>query len=189
MEENEETGDSTDKILEETDLAHLVDEVIRKRKEDLQRFPPPEAWFLGPKAEHGDIWLTTIEHIFRDYVHWRRNYFPEDPIVVDREQLKTHAVKDFEVVTPDGSKSPILDVPAKTLLNFRPNEAAGAVRALASRLAKKEGDAVYEDIDAYFATNRFNICYTRPPATFSSPEPDQISRYEPATNAAVSAAP
>lgn len=286
MEDNEQTGELTEKLLKEIDLEGLVAEVLRKRKKDLQQFPPPEAWFLGPKAEHGDIWLTTIEHIFRDYVHWRRNYFPEDPIIVDREQLKTHepwvetlkfeidsilnqlkahfpfhspryiahmiseqtfpgvvgyfagmlynpnnvteesapittsleieagkmiaemlgynpntawahicsggtlanlealwiarmvqfsplivkdfcethAVRDFEVVMPDGSKSPIVDIPAKVLLNLRPNEAAGTVRALAAHLAQKQGDAVYEDINAYFATNRFNVSYAGLPS-------------------------
>ncbi|QQS39692.1 MAG: hypothetical protein IPM63_09915 [Acidobacteriota bacterium] len=277
MEENE----FSEELLKNIDLEGLVAEVLRKRKEDLQKFPPPEAWFLGPKAEHGDVWLTTIEHIFRDYVHWRRNYFPEDPIVVDREQLKTHepwvetlkfeidsilnqlkahfpfhspryiahmiseqtfpgvvgyfagmlynpnnvteesapittsleieagkmiaemlgynpntawahicsggtlanlealwiarmvqfaplivkdfcethAVRDFEISMPDGSKSPVVDVPPKVLLGLRPNEAAGSVRALASHLAEAKGDAVYEDINSYFATNRFNVSY------------------------------
>ena len=64
--------------------------MIEKKKEVDRQDPPPDAWFLGPKAEHGDIWLETFNYIFRDYVHWRRNYFPEDPIVIDREQLKRH---------------------------------------------------------------------------------------------------
>lgn len=45
---------------------------------------PLSAWFLGPKAENSDIWKELINYIFDDYIHWRRNYFPTDPIVVDR---------------------------------------------------------------------------------------------------------
>lgn len=45
---------------------------------------PLSAWFLGPKAENSAIWKELLNYIFDDYVHWRRNYFPKDPIVVDR---------------------------------------------------------------------------------------------------------
>jgi glutamate/tyrosine decarboxylase-like PLP-dependent enzyme len=79
-----------DELLERADLEELVSEVIEKKKESDRHDPPLDAWFLGPKAEHGDIWLETFNYIFRDYVHWRRNYFPEDPIVINREQLKRH---------------------------------------------------------------------------------------------------
>lgn len=51
---------------------------------------PMAAWFLGPKAEHGDIWVEMINYIFQDYIHWRRNYFPEDPIVVNRIKRRQH---------------------------------------------------------------------------------------------------
>lgn len=45
---------------------------------------PLSAWFLGPKAENSGIWKELINYIFDDYIHWRRNYFPTDPVVVDR---------------------------------------------------------------------------------------------------------
>jgi len=45
---------------------------------------PLSAWFLGPKAENAAIWKELLNYIFDDYIHWRRNYFPTDPIVVDR---------------------------------------------------------------------------------------------------------
>ncbi len=45
---------------------------------------PLSAWFLGPKAENSAIWKELINYIFDDYIHWRRNYFPTDPVVVDR---------------------------------------------------------------------------------------------------------
>lgn len=48
------------------------------------------AWFLGPKAEHHETWEKLITFIFRDYVHWRRNYFPEDNVVVSRRHIREH---------------------------------------------------------------------------------------------------
>ncbi len=40
------------------------------------------ALFLGPKAEHRGVFENAILTILRDYVHWRSNYFPGDPILV-----------------------------------------------------------------------------------------------------------
>ena len=77
-------------LLEKVDLEELIAEVLEKKKQADKRNAPLDAWFLGPKAEHGDIWLDIFNYIFRDYIHWRRNYFPEDPIIVNRERLKTH---------------------------------------------------------------------------------------------------
>lgn len=51
---------------------------------------PLAAWFLGPKAEHATIWGEMINYIFQDYVHWRRNYFLDDPIVVNRIKRREH---------------------------------------------------------------------------------------------------
>jgi glutamate/tyrosine decarboxylase-like PLP-dependent enzyme len=50
----------------------------------------PESWFLGPKAEHGRTWSEIIDYILQDYLHWRRNYFPGDPLIVDRAQRRRH---------------------------------------------------------------------------------------------------
>lgn len=90
MEGKESTDELVEKILQRVDLEEVVERILEKRKEAERKAVPPEAWFLGPKAEHGQIWLATIDHILRDYIHWRRNYFPEDPIIVDRERLKSH---------------------------------------------------------------------------------------------------
>lgn len=50
--------------------------------------PPPahplSAWFLGPRAENAPVWTELFDHIFQDYIHWRRNYFPADPWIVGR---------------------------------------------------------------------------------------------------------
>jgi glutamate/tyrosine decarboxylase-like PLP-dependent enzyme len=45
---------------------------------------PLSAWFLGPRAENASVWTELLDHIFQDYVHWRRNYFPTDPWIVGR---------------------------------------------------------------------------------------------------------
>jgi glutamate/tyrosine decarboxylase-like PLP-dependent enzyme len=42
------------------------------------------AWFLGPKAENADIMEAMLLQILRDYVYWRKNYFPGDPILINR---------------------------------------------------------------------------------------------------------
>jgi hypothetical protein len=44
---------------------------------------PISAWFAGPKAENGEWFAQTIQRIVTDYYAWRRNYFPEDGVVVD----------------------------------------------------------------------------------------------------------
>ncbi len=90
MSKNENTEVLINQLLEKIDLEELVAGILEKKKEKEKRNAPLDAWFLGPKAEHGDIWLDTFTYIFRDYIHWRRNYFPEDPIIVNREQVKSH---------------------------------------------------------------------------------------------------
>src|SRR5262245_31808070 len=44
---------------------------------------PIAAWFAGPKAENGDWFADAVRRIVSDYHAWRRNYFPEDGVVVD----------------------------------------------------------------------------------------------------------
>lgn len=50
---------------------------------------PLSAWFLGPRAENAGIWTELLDHIFQDYVHWRRNYFPADPWIVGRYRRRS----------------------------------------------------------------------------------------------------
>lgn len=42
------------------------------------------AWFLGPKAENADVMESLLLQALRDYFHWRKNYFPGDPILITR---------------------------------------------------------------------------------------------------------
>ena len=39
----------------------------------------PEAWFLGPKGENGEMFERMVALAIRDHVFWRRNYHPSDP--------------------------------------------------------------------------------------------------------------
>ena len=48
------------------------------------------AWFMGPKAEHSETLEEALRYVFTDYVHWRRNYFPNDPVIVPRHLRREH---------------------------------------------------------------------------------------------------
>ena len=58
------------------------------------------AWFLGPRAENASVWTEMFEHIFTDYVHWRRNYFPSDPWIVGRLKRRSRP-RAWETLCPD----------------------------------------------------------------------------------------
>ncbi len=48
------------------------------------------AWFAGPKSENGEAFQSTIRRILEDYHYWRRNYFPEDGVVIDSAAKRGH---------------------------------------------------------------------------------------------------
>ena len=52
------------------------------------RFEESSSWFAGPKAENGDWFSATLGRIVQDYYSWRRNYFPEDCLVVDSQSRR-----------------------------------------------------------------------------------------------------
>jgi glutamate/tyrosine decarboxylase-like PLP-dependent enzyme len=56
----------------------------------------PEAWFLGPKGENGDMFERMVALAIRDHVFWRRNYHPADPThiteTIKRSDDYVHAV-------------------------------------------------------------------------------------------------
>ena len=45
------------------------------------------AWFLGPRAENLDLFLKLVGDALADHGHWRRNFHPEDPVVI------THSIQ------------------------------------------------------------------------------------------------
>lgn len=47
------------------------------------------AWFLGPRAENADYLEAELLLILRDYIHWRRNYFPSDRLLVSQSVKRT----------------------------------------------------------------------------------------------------
>ena len=49
----------------------------------MKKETPLKKIFLGPKAENSETWDKYFKLIFDDYVHWRRNYFPSDKIVIE----------------------------------------------------------------------------------------------------------
>jgi len=44
--------------------------------------PEHLSWFLGPKAENAEDLERLLLLVFRDYIHWRRNYFPADAFLL-----------------------------------------------------------------------------------------------------------
>ncbi|KAH9047668.1 pyridoxal phosphate-dependent transferase [Lactarius hengduanensis] len=51
------------------------------------------AWFLGPKAENADYFMTSVETILNDVIQCRRNFSPEDENFVDAEAISSSAFK------------------------------------------------------------------------------------------------
>lgn len=46
------------------------------------------SWFIGPKAENATIFTELVELITQDYFHWRRNYFPDDPLLLNKKDQR-----------------------------------------------------------------------------------------------------
>ncbi|MCH7903329.1 MAG: hypothetical protein IH944_02045 [Armatimonadetes bacterium] len=40
-------------------------------------------WFTGPNAENGGAFADVLQRIYQDHIYWRRNYFPQDGVVID----------------------------------------------------------------------------------------------------------
>jgi glutamate/tyrosine decarboxylase-like PLP-dependent enzyme len=51
---------------------------------------PFGAWFAGPKGENGEEFGHTVRRILDDHHYWRRNYFPEDGVVLTSELRRRH---------------------------------------------------------------------------------------------------
>ena len=50
-----------------------------------------KALFLGPKAENADLVEQMLLKVYRDYAFWRRNFHPEDPVVIRPEDQRAPA--------------------------------------------------------------------------------------------------
>lgn len=53
---------------------------------------PISAWFGGPKSENSEAFADTIRRILEDHQYWRRNYFPEDGLVVTSDVRRQHSL-------------------------------------------------------------------------------------------------
>jgi glutamate/tyrosine decarboxylase-like PLP-dependent enzyme len=45
-------------------------------------------WFLGPKGENSEFFIDSITSILQDYIHWRRNYYPSDKILINNKMQR-----------------------------------------------------------------------------------------------------
>jgi hypothetical protein len=55
----------------------------------------PKALFLGPKAENADLVEQMLLEVYRDYVFWRRNFHPEDRVVISPEDRRSQSYNAF----------------------------------------------------------------------------------------------
>lgn len=46
------------------------------------------SWFIGPKSENAKYFSELLEIITQDYFHWRKNYFPEDPLLLNKSDQR-----------------------------------------------------------------------------------------------------
>ncbi|MCT4640084.1 MAG: pyridoxal-dependent decarboxylase [Bacteroidales bacterium] len=46
-------------------------------------------WFIGPKAENSATFSELLDYITQDYFHWRRNYFPDDPLLINKSDQRS----------------------------------------------------------------------------------------------------
>ncbi len=46
------------------------------------------AWFLGPRAENADLMERLVVEALRDHVFWRRNFHPEDGVVIQESDKR-----------------------------------------------------------------------------------------------------
>jgi glutamate/tyrosine decarboxylase-like PLP-dependent enzyme len=65
-------------------------EKARPISERVESPPPVSAWFAGPKAENAEDFAQVISRIVYDYYYWRRNYYPEDGVVITSEMRRAH---------------------------------------------------------------------------------------------------
>ncbi|NOZ46113.1 MAG: hypothetical protein GXO79_04945 [Chlorobi bacterium] len=51
------------------------------------------SWFIGPKAENGNTFVELMEIITQDYFHWRKNYFPNDPLLLNKSDQRNFDIE------------------------------------------------------------------------------------------------
>jgi hypothetical protein len=56
------------------------------------------SWFPGPKAENADMLERLVLEALRDCVFWRRNFHPEDDIIVTEKCKREDAFQDSQAL-------------------------------------------------------------------------------------------
>jgi hypothetical protein len=56
------------------------------------------AWFLGPRAENADLMERLIVVALRDHSFWRRNYHPEDGVVIRESDKRSEGYLEATIV-------------------------------------------------------------------------------------------
>jgi hypothetical protein len=56
------------------------------------------SWFLGPKAENADMLEGLVLEALRDCVFWRRNFHPEDDIIITEKCKREDAFQDSQAL-------------------------------------------------------------------------------------------
>jgi glutamate/tyrosine decarboxylase-like PLP-dependent enzyme len=56
------------------------------------------SWFLGPKAENADMLERLVLEALRDCVFWRRNFHPEDDIIITEKVKREDAFQDSQAL-------------------------------------------------------------------------------------------
>ena len=56
------------------------------------------SWFLGPKAENADMLERLVLEALRDCVFWRRNFHPEDDIIITEKCKREDAFQDSQAL-------------------------------------------------------------------------------------------
>ena len=44
------------------------------------------SWFIGPKAENASTFEDLLNVMVNDCFHWRKNYFPDDPLLITKSE-------------------------------------------------------------------------------------------------------
>ena len=75
--------------VQDDGVAALLERPLRPPRVD------PKALFLGPKAENADLVERLLLKVYRDYAFWRRNFHPEDQVVIQPEDQRKPAYEEF----------------------------------------------------------------------------------------------
>jgi tyrosine decarboxylase len=71
--------------------------------------PTVEALFLGPKSENRDFFMSMLDFLVEEHLHWRRDFHPTDSAVVSPAEMRTEPFQ----TTIDRTKAVLLDLSSR----------------------------------------------------------------------------